>query len=93
MIRSHELDTALEPHEILASLGEPVRQLVQVNHVLYGGRWEDFIEDLRRRLAGRPYLFRLAQDPDETLAWAERLHRYEQVRQEPLAGVLMEVAR
>jgi hypothetical protein len=84
----HELDPAKSPVEILREQGELVRQLVATNHLLFAGSWEDFAEDVRRRKAGRPYLFKQPFDIDETLVWIHRLQDYERVRREPLAEAL-----
>ena len=44
--------------------------------------------DVRRRQAGKPYLFRLDLDPNDTLVWARRIKAYEAARGERLADVL-----
>lgn len=35
------------------------RMLVVLKSQLYGGRWEPMLDDLRNRLAGKPYIFKL----------------------------------
>ncbi len=84
----HELDPALAPEEVLARYGDVIRQLVLANRTLFGGSWEDFAEDIRRRKAGRPYLFKLPFDLDETLVWIHRLQVYERARAESLGDAL-----
>lgn len=83
-----ELDPALPPAAVLASLAEPVRRLVQVNTALYQGNWDDLAEDIRRRQAGKPYLFRHDFDEAEALAWARRINAYETARGERLDDAL-----
>jgi len=83
-----ELDAGRPVHEVLAGLGEPVRQLVVANHILFAGRWDDLAEDIRRRQAGRPYLFKLDLALDAPLAWIGRLRDYEAARGERLAAAI-----
>jgi hypothetical protein len=84
----HELDAALAPRDVVAGLPPGVRRLVAACAALYGGGWDDLAEDLRRRQAGRPYLFRLELPLDDVLGWVERLKNYERARGEALAAAL-----
>jgi len=85
---AHELDPARAPREIALELPAPARRLVAACGALYGGDWDDLVEDLRRRQAGRPYLFKLELPLDDVLGWAERLKTYERARGEALAATL-----
>jgi len=78
-----QLDPALPPREVLAALDAPVRRLVAVVKTLYAGSWDDCAEDIRRRRAGKPYLFKLALGLDDELEWLHRLQAYEGARGEP----------
>lgn len=80
-----QLDPALPPSDVLAGVDRDVRDLVAANRELYRGHWDDFAEDLRRRQAGRPYLFTTGMRPDLALAWIERLKAYEAARGELLS--------
>jgi hypothetical protein len=45
--------------------------LVALKSQLYGGSWEPMLDDLRNRLAGKPYIFKLVnriQDDIERIA-------------------------
>ncbi len=79
------LDPALAPQMVVERLQAEVRQLVTVNQELYAGSWDDFSEDLRRRQAGRPYLYQVSLDVEDPLGWIRRLKEYEMARGEPLA--------
>jgi hypothetical protein len=85
-------DPALAPSDLLTRLGEPVRQLVLQVQALYAGSWDDCAEDLRRRGAGHPYLFRLdlggLASADEALSWLSHLSAYEAARGERLPAIL-----
>lgn len=80
-----ELDTDLPPGAIFAQLDAAVKRLVVATHTLYAGSWDDCAEDLRRRQAGQPYLFRLTFELDDMLGWLARLKAYEQARGERFA--------
>jgi hypothetical protein len=77
-----QLDPALPPAEILRGLDAPVLRLVQAVKTLYAGNWDDCAEDIRRRRAGRPYLFKLQLGLDDDLDWLHRLQAYEAARGE-----------
>ena len=54
------------------------RMLVVLRSELYDGRWEEMTDDLQARLAGRPYIFKLAHRIADDLARIERLRVFEQ---------------
>jgi hypothetical protein len=53
------------------------RMLVILKHELYEGRWDDMVADLRARLAGRPFIFRLAHRIEDDLERIARLRGFE----------------
>lgn len=53
-------------------LDEPHRMLVILKAQLYNGQWEPMLEDLRNRLEGKPYIFKLANRIKDDI---ERIHR------------------
>jgi hypothetical protein len=79
-----QLDPALPPAEVLAALEPEVRRLVAVVQTLYRGSWDDCAEDIRRRRAGKPYLFKLSLGLRDELDWLHRLQAYETARGEAL---------
>jgi hypothetical protein len=72
-------DPALAPAELAARLPDEVIRLVLAVRGLYAGSFADCAEDLRRRRAGRPYLFRLDLALPDDLAWLAALDAYEAV--------------
>jgi hypothetical protein len=84
----HQLDPALPPPLVFARLDAAVQRLVVATQLLYGGKWDDCAEDVRRRQAGRPYLYRLRINLDDLLGWLHRLKTYEEVRGEGFASVI-----
>jgi len=73
------------------SLSSEQRMLVKIRDTLYEGSWEDFANDLRDRLAGRPHVFetmpaspRLRETIGHHLTLIEEMARWEQA-----SGVLL----
>ena len=53
------------------------RMLVVLKRNLYEGAWDDMVADLKARLEGKPYIFRLASRITEDLERIDRLRAYE----------------
>jgi len=60
-----------------AALSEEDIMLLRLRDELYEGRWEFMLADLRDRLQGKPYVFRLAHPIQDDIARIERLSRFE----------------
>jgi hypothetical protein len=58
----------LEPYE---------RVLIDLKEHLYEGSWERILQDLRARLEGKPYIFKLSKTIARDIAAIERLKAYE----------------
>lgn len=58
-------------------LGEESRMLVILKVQLYEGSWEPMIEDLRNRLVGKPYIFKLANRINDDIERIERMSEFE----------------
>jgi len=61
------------------------KMLVILKGELYEGDWASMLEDLRNRLAGRPYIFKLADRITEDINRIEKLQGFEQTHQVDLA--------
>lgn len=81
-----QLDPALAPAAVFAGLDPGVRRLARIVATLYGGSWDACGEDIRRRRAGQPYLYRVEVPGIDELDWLHRLKTYEAARGEPLAA-------
>jgi hypothetical protein len=79
------------PEEFVRSLPLEDRVLVDARDELYGGAWDELERDLRARLAGKPFIFKLATKIEEDLGRIERLRRFEAARGVDLGEVLMKV--
>ena len=53
------------------------RMLVVLNRELYDGSWDEMVADLKARLEGRPYIFKLAYRIADDLERIERLREFE----------------
>lgn len=58
-------------------LSEEYRMLVVLKAQLYGGSWEPMLDDLRNRLAGKPYIFKLANRIQDDIERIEQMKRFE----------------
>lgn len=59
------------------SLSEEETMLITLREELYGGIWGKMEQDLRDRLQGRPYIFKLVNRIEEDLHRIEKLKGYE----------------
>ena len=53
------------------------RMLVVLNRELYEGSWDEMIADLKARLEGRPFIFKLAHRIADDLGRIEKLREFE----------------
>jgi len=74
------------------SLTEDERMLVLLRDELYEGNWDDFVQDLKDRLANKPHVFdivpaspRLQETIREHLRLIDKLRRWEATEQIDLA--------
>jgi hypothetical protein len=66
------------PHkEFLESLSTQDRMLVTLRDELYFGSWDRMLSDLKDRLKGRPYIFKLVNRIEEDIKRIENLRAYE----------------
>jgi len=59
------------------SLGEECRMLVILKAQLYGGSWDPMLDDLRNRLDGKPYIFKLANRIQDDIERIEQMMQFE----------------
>ena len=58
-------------------LSEEHRMLVVLKAQLYGGAWQPMLGDLRNRLAGKPYIFKLVHRIQDDIERIEEMRRFE----------------
>ena len=64
------------------------RMLVTLRDDLYGGSWEEMRDDLKARLRGKPYIFKLVNRIQDDIERIERLQGYEKKHGVDLAEFL-----
>lgn len=78
----------LGPEQFLAQLEPHERLLIELKQKLYEGSWERMLGDLRARLDGHPYIYKLSQIITRDIGSIERLKAYELTHGVDLAGLL-----
>ena len=63
--------------DFVNSLSDECRMLVVLKSQLYGGRWEPMLDDLRNRLKGKPYIFKLANRIQDDIERIEQMAEFE----------------
>ncbi len=72
-------DTAVskEVSGFVDNLTEEHCMLVVLKAQLYGGTWEPMLQDLNNRLAGKPYIFKLANRIHDDIERIEQMAEFE----------------
>lgn len=63
--------------DFVAQLTEPERMLILLVKELYEDSWQAMLADLRNRLEGKPYIFKLANRIHDDIARIEKLMVFE----------------
>lgn len=53
------------------------KMLVALKAQLYGGSWEPMLDDLRNRLTGKPYIFKLVHRIQDDIERIEQMQEFE----------------
>jgi hypothetical protein len=61
----------------VSTLSPEQRMLVVLKSQLYGGSWDPMLEDLRNRLAGKPYIFKLVNRINDDIERIESMQAFE----------------
>jgi hypothetical protein len=59
------------------NLSNEHRMLVVLKAQLYGGSWEPMLDDLRNRLTGKPYIFKLVNRIEDDIARIDQMRKFE----------------
>ncbi|MFC1633717.1 hypothetical protein ACFL5Z_02655 [Planctomycetota bacterium] len=71
--------------EYVAGLSNEHRMLVVLKAQLYDGTWEPMLDDLQNRLAGKPYIFKLANRIKDDIERIEQMQKFEKEHNVDLA--------
>jgi hypothetical protein len=58
-------------------LSDEHKMLVALKSQLYGGSWDPMVDDLRNRLAGKPYIFKLVHRIGDDIERIEEMRKFE----------------
>lgn len=75
--RGVETSISKEVSDFVAGLSDEHRMLVILKAQLYGGTWEPMLDDLENRLAGKPYIFKLANRIRDDIERIEQMRSFE----------------
>jgi len=64
-------------HDYIKGFGNEQKMLVILKAQLYGGSWEPMLDDLKNRLVGKPYIFKLANRIGEDIERIEEMRSFE----------------
>lgn len=72
-------ETAVDPavSRFAAGLSAEGRMLVVLKAQLYDGSWAPMLDDLRNRLTGKPYIFKLANRIQDDIERIEKMQEFE----------------
>jgi hypothetical protein len=77
------------PHDrFVSGLSPDESTLVTLRDELYNGSWDLMLGDLRDRLKGKPYIFKLVNRIQDDIARIEKLAEYEKKHKVNLADYL-----
>jgi hypothetical protein len=69
--------TSREVSDFLATLTAEQRMLIILKKQLYSGRWEPMLDDLKNRLDGKPYIFKLVNRIQDDIGRIEKMAAFE----------------
>ncbi len=64
--------------DFVKGLSAEHKMLIILKAQLYGGKWEPMYQDLKNRLEGKPYIFKLANRINEDIERIEQIRNFEQ---------------
>ncbi len=85
MSSSPDSNVAKAVADYVDRLSDEYKMLVALKSQLYGGSWEPMIDDLRNRLAGKPYIFKLVHRIQDDIERIEEMRKFEAEHQVDLA--------
>jgi len=72
-----ETAASKEIGDFVDGLSDEHRMLVILKAQLYDGAWELMLDDLRNRLAGKPYIFKLVNRIQDDIKRIEQMQKFE----------------
>jgi hypothetical protein len=75
--KARETAVSKEVRDFVDRLSDEHRMLVVLKAQLYDGAWEPMLDDLRNRLAGKPYVFKLVNRIQDDIKRIEEMQKFE----------------
>ena len=72
----------------IAGLSNEHRMLVILKSQLYGGSWEPMLDDLKNRLEGKPYIFKLVSRIKDDIERIQEMKEFEEKNNIDLADIV-----
>jgi hypothetical protein len=64
--------------DFVNTLSKERKMLIVLKAQLYGGSWGPMLDDLQNRLAGKPYIFKLANRIQDDIERIEQMAKFEE---------------
>ena len=74
--------------DYIATLSDEHRMLVVLKSQLYGGTWEPMLDDLKNRLEGKPYIFKLVNRIKDDIVRIQEMKEFEEENNIDLADFI-----
>ena len=71
--------------DFVDGLSDEHRMLVVLKAQLYGGTWEPMLDDLKNRLEGKPYIFKLVNRIKDDIERIQQMQNFEEEQNVDLA--------
>ena len=71
--------------DFVDGLSDEHRMLVVLKAQLYGGTWEPMLDDLKNRLVGKPYIFKLVNRINDDIERIQQMQIFEEEQNVDLA--------
>ncbi len=84
MMQNDENDKAID--QFVTKLSAESKMLIVLKAQLYDGKWEYMIDDLKNRLTGKPYIFKLANRINDDVQRIEEIQNFENEYEVDLAN-------
>lgn len=75
--KNSKAEPGREVSDFLAALTAEQRMLIILKKQLYGGQWQPMLEDLKNRLNGKPYIFKLVNRIQDDIERIEKIAAFE----------------
>jgi len=87
-IKTGEKKRSNKVADFVRGLSAEHKMLIVLKAQLYGGKWEPMYQDLKNRLAGQPYIFKLATRINDDIERIEQMMQFEKQNGEDLCDYI-----